>query len=279
MENPKDILQNILGDSTDLDALEKTGEPLDLLAETLIDLQKCRKIRQWLIENSGIDAVVEPAVFHGLLTIQELNTLENADRDLNVEVTRINETREENDPVTAANFNSILREMYRDLSALNDSMQQEFSDLILASEISGDMLDRIQNFTSSIRSLNLRGVGYLLTGWKVSGIEKSFQSMFPNSMRAHPLRKNLRRVEMEMDFYRKCLDVNIKWAPVGMDLFSVIRRDGLELLLGNLEEMGNAIWNVVYNGLRLKESLNMVGIRFDDARTLMEEELVSLPEV
>ena len=279
MENPKDILQGILGDDVDLDALEKTGEPLDLLAETLIDLQKCRKIRQWLVENSGIDAVVAPAVFHDLLSIQELNTLENADRDLNVEVTRINEMRNEEDPVTAANFNSVLREMYRDLSALNESMQKEFSDLILGSEISGDMLDRIESYTSAIRSLNLRGVGYLLTGWKVSGIEKSFQSMFPNSMRAHPLRKNLRRVEMEMVFYRKCLDVNIKWAPVGMDLFSVIRCDGIELLLGNLEEMGNGIWNVVYNGLRLKESLNLVGIRFDDSRTLMEDDLVSLPVV
>jgi hypothetical protein len=277
MENPKDILRQLLGDDVDLDALEKTGEPLDLLAETLIDLQKCRKIRDWLIENSGIDALVAPEVFHDLLSIQELNTLENADRDLNVEVTRINETRNEDDPVTAANFNSILREMYRDLSALNDSKQKEFSDLILAGEISGDMLDRIENFTSSIRSLNLRGVGYLLTGWKVSGIEKNFQSMFPNSLRAHPLRKNLRRIEMEMVFYRKCLDVNIKWAPVGMDLFSVIRRDGLELLLGNLEEMGNGIWNIVYNGLRLKESLALVGIKFDDARTLMEDELVSLP--
>jgi len=111
MENPKDILQGILGDDVDLDALEKTGEPLDLLAETLIDLQKCRKIRQWLVENSGIDAVVAPAAFHGLLSIQELNTLENADRDLNVEVTRINEMRNEEDPVTAANFNSVLREM------------------------------------------------------------------------------------------------------------------------------------------------------------------------
>lgn len=279
MENPKDILREILGDDTDLDGLEKTGEPLDLLAETLIDLQKCRKIRQWLIENSGIDALVAPAVFHDLLSIQELNTLENADRDLNVEVTRINETRETDDPVTAANFNSILREMYRDLSALNDSRQKEFSDLILASEISGDMLDRIESFTSSIRSLNLRGVRYLLTGWKVSGIEKSFKSMFPDSMRPHPLRKNLRQVEMEMVFYRKCLDVNIKWAPVGMDLFSVIRRDGLELLLGNLEEMGNGIWNVVYNGLRLKESLALAGIKFDDARTLMENDLVSLPVV
>ena len=208
-----------------------------------------------------------------------INTLENANRDLDVEVTRINETRDTDDPVNAANFNSVLREMYRDLSMLNDLRQKEFSDLILASEISGDMLDRIESFTSSIRSLNFRGVGFLLTGWKVSGIEKKFKNMFPNLMRAHPLRKNLRRVEMEMVFYRKCLEVNIKWAPVGMDLFSVIRRDGLELLLGNLEEMGNGIWNVVYNGLRLKESLNLVGIKFEDSRTLMDEDLVSLPVV
>jgi len=276
MENPKTILKEILGDEADLDSLEKTGEPLDLLAETLGDLQRCRKIRVWLEDNSGIDALVAPAVFHGLLSIQELNTLENANRDLDVEITRINETRNTDDPVNAANFNSVLREMYRDLSALNDAMQKEFSDLILSSEISGDMLDRIEIYTSAIRSLDWRGVGYFLTGWKVTAIEKNFKDMFPNSMRAHPLRKNLRRVELEMAFYRRCLDVNIKWAPVGMDLFRVIRQDGLSLLLGNLEEMGNGIWNVVYNGLRLKESLNLLGIKFDDSRTLFDESLVSL---
>ncbi len=276
MENPKKVLREILGDEADLDLLEKTGEPLDLLAETLGDVQRCRKIRQWLVDNSGIDALVPPAVFHGLLSIQELNTMETSNRDLDVKIYRINESRNEDDPVNTANFNSLLREMYRDLSALNDALVKEFSDLILGAEISGDMLDRIENYTASLRSLNWRGVGYLLTGWKVASIEKSFHLMFPKSTRAHPLRNNLRRVELELAFYRRCLDVNIKWAPVGMDLFRVIRGNGLSLVLGNLEEMGNGIWNVVYNGIRLKDSLHLLGIRFDDSQTLFDESLVTL---
>ena len=279
MENTKIILREILGDESDLEQLEKTGEPLDLLTETLGNVQRCRKIRQWLADHTGIDALVPPGVFHGLLTIQELNTVETSNRDLDVEVLRIDESRNEDDPVNTANFNSLLREMYRDLSALNDELEKDFSGLILGSEISGDMIDRSESFTASIRSLNLRGVGFLLTGWKVASIEKNFQLMFPKSARAHPLRKNLRRVELELAFYRRCLDVNIKWAPVGMDLFRVIRADGLSLALGNLEEMGNGIWNVVYNGLRLKESLNLIGIRFDDSRTLFDESIVSLSAV
>ena len=158
-------------------------------------------------------------------------------------------------------------------------LEKDFSGLILGSEISGDLIDRSECYTAAIRSLDWRGVGFLLTGWKVASIEKSFQLMFPESSRAHPLRKNLRRVELELAFYRACLDVNIKWAPVGMDLFRVIRADRLKLALGNLEEMGNGIWNVVYNGLRLKKSLNLVGIRFDDSRTLFDESLVSLTAI
>ena len=231
MENPKIILREILGAGADLDALEKTGEPLDLLAETLGSAQRCRKVRQWLADNTGIDALVPPSVFHGLLSIRELNTVESANRDLNVEVTRIDESRNADDPVNTANFNSILREMYRDLSALNDVLEKDFSGLILGSEISGDLIDRSECYTAAIRSLDWRGVGFLLTGWKVASIEKSFQLMFPESSRAHPLRKNLRRVELELAFYRACLEVNIKWAPVGMDLFRVIRADRLQLAL------------------------------------------------
>ncbi len=279
MENAKNSLREMLGAEADLDALEKTGEPLDLLAETLGNMQRCRKVRIWLVDNSGIDALVPPAVFHGLLSIRELNTVETANRDLDVKVTRINESRNEEDPVNTANFNSILREMYRDLAALNDTLNKEFPSLVLGPEISGDMLDRCESYTASIRSLDLRGVGFLLTGWKVASIEKSFQLMFPKSAGAHPLRKNLRRVELELAFYRRCLEVNIKWAPVGMDLFRVIRKDRLRLVLGNLEEMGNAVWNVVYNGLRLKKSLNLIGVRFEDSRTLFDDSLVSLPAI
>jgi len=64
-----------------------------------------------------------------------------------------------------------------------------------------------------------------------------------------------------------------------MDLFHIIREGDLSPVLRNLAETCNGFWNFVYNGLRLKDSVHLVVIRFDDARTLFDESLVSLTAI
>lgn len=276
MGNPNRILRSILGDEADLELIEKTGEPMDLLAETLGSVLKCRKKRQWLIDHCGIDPLLAPEDFHSLLSIPEINSMETANRDLDVDVTYLNETRKPDDPVNISNLNAILRELYRNLQTLNDMRQKNFPTLLLSKEMSGDLIDRIEGYTASLRYLDWKGVGYLFTGWKASSIEKKFRNNFPDSPRVHPLRKNLPMVESELEFYRQCLEINIKWAVTGLDLFRIIREDNLLLTLENLQEMGNGLWNIVYNGLRLKDSLDLAGIRFEDSRTLLDPSLAPL---
>lgn len=276
MGNPKRILKKILGEETDLEPFEKTGEPMDLLVETLRSVQKCRKTRNWLIENCGLDPLLPPAVFHSLLSIPEINSIETANRDLEVEISHLNETRNPEDPVNISNLNAVLREIFRNLQALNDRRCKNFPTLLLGKEISGDLIDRVEGYTTSLRSLDWKGVGYLLTGWKAFYIEKNFRNLFPDSPRVHPLRKKLSEVESELVFYRQCLEINIKWGTTGLDLFRVLREENLPLTLENLQEMGNGLWNIVYNGLRLKKSLNLAGILFDDSRTLLDPSLAPL---
>ena len=55
MRDPKRILKKILSDGTDLTPFEQSGEPLDQLVETLREVLRIRKGRQWLIDQSGID--------------------------------------------------------------------------------------------------------------------------------------------------------------------------------------------------------------------------------
>ena len=73
MRDPKRILKKILRDGTDLTPFEQSGEPLDLLVETLREVLRIRKGRQWLIDQSGIDPALSPEAFHRLLDLPEIN--------------------------------------------------------------------------------------------------------------------------------------------------------------------------------------------------------------
>ncbi|NIQ01505.1 MAG: hypothetical protein GWM98_14880 [Nitrospinaceae bacterium] len=276
MRDPKRILQKILGTETDLAPFEQSGEPLDLLVETLREVQRVRKVRQWLLDHARLDAALTPAMFHRLLDLPEINFSEETDRNLDVVQHSLKHTRKEDDPVAVAHLNTCLRELYRDLSALHDLKVKEHSTLHLAPYMTGDLVERVMGDIERLRLLDWRGVGYALTGWKARALEKDFEALFPEARRVHPLRKNLNAVQLEMAFYHRCLETNIKWAITGLDLFRVLSEDLLSLTLENLAELGNGLWNLVYNGAQLNTTLRLSGIDFSDITTLFDPDQVPL---
>ncbi len=279
MRDPKRILKKILSEGTDLEPFERSGEPLELLVETLREVQKVRKVRQWLVDQSRIDPALSPQAFHRLLDLPEINTTEEADRNLDVVQHSLKDTRDPGDPVSVSHLNTCLRELHKDLSGLNDLKSKEHPELHLARFMSGDLVDRVTNHIKNMRLLDWRGVGYLLTGWRARSIEKDFTALFPEARRVHPLRKNLNTVQLELAFYHRCLEINIKWAVTGLDLFGVLREDALRQTLDNLSELGNGLWNLVYNGTQLKDTLDLAGIRFNDITTLFDPDQVPLTVV
>ena len=279
MRNPKRILKKILSDGTDLMPFEQSGEPLDLLVETLREVLRIRKGRQWLIDQSGIDAALSPEGFHRLLDLPEINYTEEADRNLDVVQHSLRDTRQPDDPVSISHLNTCLRELYKDLSALNALKKKEHPELCLASTMTGDLVDRVTSHAQQLRLLDWRGVGYLLTGWKARSIEKEFEALFPEARRLHPLRNNLNAIQLELGFYHRCLEINIKWAMTGLDLFGVLRQDLLSQTIDNLSELGNGLWNLVYNGTQITTTLELAGLRFSDITTLFDPEQVPLKVV
>ncbi|MDH5763712.1 MAG: hypothetical protein OEZ51_12070 [Nitrospinota bacterium] len=276
MRDPIRILKKILSAGTDLTPFEQSGEPLDQLVETLREVLRIRKGRQWLIDRSGIDPLLAPESFHRLLDLPEINYTEEADRNLDVVQHSLKDTRQPGDPVSIAHLNTCLRELYKDLSALNELKKKEHPNLHLASAMTGDLVDRVTGYAQQLRLLDWRGVGYLLTGWKARAIEKDFETLFPDARHLHPLRKNLNAVQLELAYYRRALEINIKWAVTGLDLFGVLRDDSLSQTIDNLSELGNGIWNLVYNGTRIKTTLELSGIRFHDITTLFDPDQVPL---
>ena len=279
MRDPKRILEKILGDGRDLDRLEATGESLEQLTEILRDVVRCRRTRQWITDNYGIDIVVSPATFSRLLEIPQINFIENSNRMLEVDTVSLKKTRNLDDPVTIGNLNAVLRELYRNLESIQGRLDSEYPALLLINEMRTELIDLVAQQINSMKKLNGRLTGYILSLGKVKSIEHNFENLFPRSIKVGPLRKILPVVKKEIEFYQKCSEMNKRWEAVGIDLFKVIREGGLTNLRENVQELGNLLWSIVYNQRPLGQSLTILGIDFTDTRSLFDPNRVNLNNV
>ena len=279
MRDPKRILEKILGDGKDLDRLEETGESLEQLTEILRDVVRCRRTQQWITDNYGIDVVVSPATFSRLLEIPQINFIENSNRMLEVDTVSLKETRNLDDPVTIGNLNAVLREFYRNLESIQGRLDNEYPALLLINEIRAELIDVVAQQINSMKKLNGRLTGYMLSLSKVKSIEQNFENLFPGSIQVGPLRKIWPVVKKEIEFYQKCSEMNKRWEVVGIDLFQVIRESGLTNLRENVQELGNLLWSIVYNQRPLGQCLTILGIDFTDTRSLFDPNRVNLNNV
>ena len=279
MRDPKRILEKILGDGKDLDRLEETGESLEQLTKILRDVVRCRRTQQWITDHYGIDVVVSPATFSRLLEIPQINFIENSNRMLEVDTVSLKETRNLDDPVTIGNLNAVLREFYRNLESIQGRLDNEYPALLLINEMRAELIDVVAQQVNSMKKLNGRLTGYILSLGKVKSIERNFENLFPGSIQVGPLRKIWPIVKKEIEFYQKCSEMNKRWEVVGIDLFQVIREGGLTNLRENVQELGNLLWSIVYNQRPLGQCLTILGIDFTDTRSLFDPNCVNLNNV
>ena len=279
MRNPKRILEKILGNRKDLDRLEETSESLEELIELLRDLVRCRRTRRWISDNYGIDIIVSSAIFNRLLEIPQINFIENSNRLLEVDTVSLKETRNLDDGVTVGNINMILRELYRNLESIQGRRENEYPSLLLIDEMSTDLTDVVVKQINSMKKLNGRLTGYMLNLGKVSLIERNFEKLFPSSIKIGSLRKILPIVEKEIEFYRKCSEMNNRWEALGIDIFKIIRDGGLTNLRENIQELGNLLWKIVYNQRQLEQCLKILGIDFKDTRGMFDANSLNLNNI
>ncbi len=279
MRDPKRILIKLLGDPAKGDACEATGEPLELVVEVLRDIVKCRKSLRWLKENHGLDLAVSPAAFEQLLDIPAINHVETTDRNLDVKIDSLKELRSPGDPVTIANLNAVLRELYRSLHEIRERRKKELPTPLLMQAIDAERLKEAEALVAALRACNGRRTGYLFTAFKARTKEKRFEALFPGATEAHPLRQHLDRVEAELSFYKRCVETERTWRPVGLDVLRLLREDGLPLVMQNIEEVGNQLWNIVYKNPGVRRSIELTGIDFADVRPLLDDAQVPVKNV
>ena len=279
MRNPKRILEKIIGISHDFDRLEETGESLEQLVEVLRDVVKCRLTRQWVNNNYGFDIFVSPETFTLLLDIPQINFIENSSRTMELDTVSLKKMRKLGDPVTVGNLNALLRELYRNLESIQGRLQNDYPNPLLINVMRSDLIELVTEQIESIKILNGRLTGYILNLSKVKSIEYSFKGLFPDSVNIGLLRKTWPIVEREMEFYRKCSEMNVRWEALGIDLFQVLRKGGLSNLRENIQEMGNLLWKIVYNQKSVEQCLKIMRVDFTDVRTVLDSDHLKLKNV
>ena len=198
---------------------------------------------------------------------------------LEVDTVSLKETRNLDDPVTIGNLNAVLRELYRNLESIQGRLDNEYPALLLINEMRAELIDVVAQQINSMKKLNGRLTGYILSLGKVKSIERNFENLFPGSIKIGPLRKIWPVVKKEIEFYQKCSEMNKRWEVVGIDLFQVIREGGLTNLRENVQELGNLLWSIVYNQRLLGQCLTILGIDFTDTRSLFDPNRVNLNNV
>ena len=279
LRNPKRILEKIIGISHDFDRLEQTGESFEQLVEVLRDVMKCRLTRQWINNNYGFDIFVSPETFTLLLDIPQINFIENSNRTMELDTISLKKMRKLGDPVTVGNLNALLRELYRNLESIQGRLQNDYPNPLLINAMRSDLIGLVTEQIESIKMLNGRLTGYILNLGKVKAIENSFKGLFPDSVNIDLLRKIWPIVEREMEFYRKCSEMNERWEAIGIDLFQVLRKGGLSNLRENIQEMGNLLWKIVYNQKSVEQCLKIIGIDLTNATTVLDSNHLKLNNV
>jgi len=277
MRDPKRILKKLIGPDIDIVPFDATGEPLQQAVETFRDVGQCRKIRDFVKTNFGIDFALSPKTFYQLLEIGAINYIETTQRDLDVETISLKDTRQPDDRVSIGNLNSVLRELYKDLLLLHERITKDFPDALLIRDMRPELIDRCLDFADRLESLH--GKWSLFKGGKASAIEKEFATLFPNSTKAQPLKNKFLLVRHEMELYQSVLRTEKKWQALELDLFAVLRRDetkDLRLLIQNAQEMGNRLWQIIYQSSEVKKCVELLGIDFANIHPLFDNQIVPL---
>ena len=277
MRNPKRILKKLVGPNIDIKRFEVTDEPLEQAVETFRDVIQCRRIRDFLKTNSGIDLAISPNTFYKLLEIGSINYIETTQRDLEVEILSLKDTRNLNDPVNVGNLNSVLSEFYKDLKLLHERISNDFCDPLLIQDMRPELVDRCFDFVDKLESMH--GKWSLFKGGKVRDIEKEFISLFPNSHNALSLESKFPLIRHEMELYQSVLRTEKKWGALNPDLFAILRRNdsqALSLILQNTQEIGNRLWQIIYQSPKIKKCVELLGIDFGNIQTLFDDQTVYL---
>ncbi len=269
MKFPLRHLERLVDTNINLNDFETAGEDLEVLIETLRELEKCRKCRTYLKNKFEIELFLSSNTFNDLLQIREIDTVETPTKSGDVECVSLKNSRPNNAPVSVSDLNATLRELNRDLIRIKEIAQKEFQKFNLAQDLSENSLEKSWEIVVSLRNMKGNWLENILNIQKTKRAKQKLKEIFPSSKITFE-GNQLDQIQKELAFFRQCSDLNQKWDPIGLNLIPCFKKGILDMLIENVQEMGSTVWTSVYNGQRLPKSLEIAGIHFGDIRTIFE---------
>lgn len=269
MKFPLRHLEKLMDPNISLNDFETADEDLELLIETLRELEKCRKSRAYLKEEFSVELFLSSKAFNDLLEIREIDMVETPTKSGDVERISLKKSRKSEDPVSVSDLNATLRELNRDLLRIQEIANKEFEKFHLAQNVSEDSLEQAWQIIISLRNMKGNWLENILNIQKTKAAKQKLTEIFSDS-KIDFAGNQLDQIQKELAFFRQCADLNQKWRPIGLNLISCLQKGTLDRLIQNIQEMGSTVWTSVYNGQKLPKSLEIAGIYFGDVRTIFE---------
>ena len=160
---------------------------------------------------------------------------------------------------------------------MHERIQKDFPNVLLIRDMRVELIDRCFDFADRLESMHRKWSFF--RGGKVRDIENEFFILFPNSPNARPLESKFPLVRHEMELYQSVARTEKKWQALELDLFFILRENetkDLGLLLQNAQEMGNRLWQIIYQSSEIKICVELIGIDFANIQSLFDNETVPL---
>ena len=269
MKFPLRHLERLIDPNISLNDFETADEDLELLIETLRELEKCRKSRTYLKKEFNMELFLSSKAFNDLLQIRGIDMVETPTKSGDVERISLKNSRQIEDPVSVSDLNATLRELNKDLLRIQEIAKKEFEKFNLAQNISADSLEQAWQTIISLRNMKGNWLENILNIRKTKDAKQKLTEIFSN-LNIDFAGNQLDQIQKELAFFRQCSDLNQKWNPIGLNLIYCLQKETLDRLIQNIQEMGSTVWTSVYNGQKLPKSLEVAGIHFGDIRTIFE---------
>jgi hypothetical protein len=174
-------------------------------------------------------------------------------------------------------LHTVVVSLDKDLIALHEKICSEYPSILLAKEVTKQNVDFLEDCLTEIEKLKKPVIGYLFSGKKVEALQKKFEEQFfvSASISLKHKRKHLQR---ELQLYKYCQKINENWNNIGLDLFVVLKENGLDRVSTTLQQMSQSIQTILSVTDELPATCQKMKLNIEDVNTVLSNSFLKFKE-
>jgi hypothetical protein len=165
----------------------------------------------------------------------------------------------------------------KDLIALHKKICSEYPSILLSKEVTKQNVDFLEECLTEIEKLRKPVIGYLFSGKKVEALQKKFEERFFASA-SISLKHKRKHLQRELRLYKYCQKINENWDNIGLDLFVVLKENGLNKVSTTLQQMSQSIQTILSVIDELPATCQTMGLNVEDVNTVLSNSFFKFKE-